>query len=101
MPYESARVLETDPTFDRPINLLNGYVTGAMQMRAYMKAFGVSEEDIAKVAVSNLKNAAKNPLAIPEAKKANITVDDVLKSEMLSTPLRELNVSVTNDGSLS
>lgn len=97
-PYESVRVLETDPTFDRPINLLNGYTAGGMQMRAYLNAFGISEEDIAKVAVYNLKNAAKNPLAIPETQKSNITVDDVLNSEILSTPLRKLMYPVLCDG---
>ncbi len=97
-PYESVRILETDPTFDRPINLLNGYTAGGMQMRAYLNAFGLSEEDIAKVAVYNLKNAAKNPLAIPEAQKTNITVDDVLNSEILSTPLRKLMYPILCDG---
>ena len=96
--YESVRVLENDPTFDRPINLLNSYTSGGMQMRAYMKAFGISEEDIAKVAVYNLKNAAKNPLALPEAKKADITIDEVLKSDILSTPLRELMYPMKCDG---
>jgi acetyl-CoA C-acetyltransferase len=97
-PYESVRVLETDPTFDRPINLLNGYTSGGMQMRAYLNAFGLSEEDIAKVAVYNLKNAAKNPLALPEAQKTNISVDDVLNSEILSTPLRKLMYPILCDG---
>ncbi|MGV9203456.1 MAG: thiolase family protein [Promethearchaeia archaeon] len=89
-PYESARVLECDPTFDRPINLLNSYTAGAMQMRAYMYNFGITEEDIANVAVANYKNAAENPLALSEARKPNITVDEVLESDYLSSPLREL-----------
>lgn len=97
MPYESARVFETDPTFDRTLELLNGYTSAGMQMRAYMKAFGVTEEDIAKVAVYNFKNAAKNPLALPEAKKADITIEEVLGSEMLSTPLRSLMYPILCD----
>ena len=88
--YESVRVLENDPTFDRPINLLNSYTSGGMQMRAYMKAFGVSEEDIAKAAVNNWKNAAKNPMALEEAKKGDMTVEKVMDSPYLSSPLREL-----------
>ena len=90
MPYNSTRLYETDPTFDRPMSLLNPYTSGGLQMRAYMKAYGVSEEDIAKVVVHNLKNAAKNPMALPESQKANITVDEVMKSPILSAPLREL-----------
>jgi len=90
MPYNAARLYETDPTFDRTISLLNPYTAGGLQMRAYLKANGLSEEDIAKVAVQNLKNAAKNPLALPEAQMPDISVDDVMKSEYLSAPLREL-----------
>ena len=96
--YEPVRVLELDPTFDRTMNVLNPYTTGGMQMRAYMKTYGVSEEDIAKVAVQNYKNSAKNPLALPEAKKADISVQDVLNSEVLSTPLRKLMYPIPCDG---
>ncbi|MFO8017410.1 MAG: thiolase family protein [Promethearchaeia archaeon] len=96
-PYESTRVLENDPTFDRQINLLNSYTTGAMQMRAYMHNFGVSKEVIAKMAVSNYKNAAKNPLALSEAQKSGITVEDVLESDYLSSPLRELMYPILCD----
>lgn len=98
MPYESVRVYETDPTFDRTVNIWNGYTTAGLQMRAYMKATGATEEDIAKVAVKSYKNAAKNPLALAEAQKADITVDDVLKSDYLSSPLRELEYPLLADG---
>ncbi len=97
-PYEPVRVLEADPTFDRTVSLLNPYTTGGMQMRAYMRQYGVSEEDIAKVAVKNLKNSAKNPLALPEAQKSNISVQDVLNSDILSSPLRELIYPIPCDG---
>ena len=98
MPYESVRVYECDPTFDRQVNVMNTYTTAAMQMRAYMKAHGVSEETIAKAAVNAYKNAAKNPLALAEAQKANITVDEVMASEYLSTPLRQLMYPTLCDG---
>ena len=96
--YEVARILETDPTFDRPINLLNPYTASGMQMRAYMKTYGVTEEDIAKIAVQNLINAARNPLALPEVQKPNISIQDVLNSNILSTPLRELMYPMPCDG---
>ncbi|MFW9783333.1 MAG: thiolase family protein, partial [Candidatus Heimdallarchaeota archaeon] len=97
-PYEIARILETDPTFDRQINLLNPYTAGGLQMNSYMKTYGVPEEDIAKVAVQNLKNSAKNPLALPESQKADIKVQDILDSEILSTPLRKLMYPMLCDG---
>jgi len=97
-PYEIARVLETDPTFDRQINLLNPYTAGGLQMKSYMKTYGVPEEDIAKIAVHNLKNSSKNLLALPEAQKAGINVQDILNSRVLSAPLRELMYPTLCDG---
>ena len=97
-PYETVRILELDPTFDRTISLLNSYTAGGMQMRAYMKKFNVSIEDIAKVAVNSIKNAAKNPSALPEAQLSNISVGDVLESEILSSPLRKLMYPMLCDG---
>jgi len=97
-PYDSAQLYQTDPTFERPIALMNNITAGGFQMRAYMEKYGVSAEDIAKVAVKNRKNAAKNPLANPEAQNANITVDDVLKSDILSDPVTELMYAAPCDG---
>ena len=97
-PYDSAQLYQTDPTFERPIALVNNITAGGFQMRAYMEKYGVSAEDIAKVAVKNRKNAAKNPLANPEAQDANITVDDVLKSDVMSDPVTELMYAAPCDG---
>ena len=97
-PYDSAQLYTTDPTFERPTGLINNITSGGFQMRAYMEKYGVSAEDIAKVAVKNRKNAAKNPLANPEAQNANITVDDVLKSDILSDPVTELMYAAPCDG---
>jgi len=72
---------------------VNDITAGGFQMRAYMEKFGVSKEEIAKVAVKNRKNAAKNPLALAEAQNANLTVQDVLNSEIYSDPVTELMVA--------
>ena len=98
MPFESTRILELDPTFDRPISLLNGYTAAGIQMRAYMKKYGVSEEQIAEATATNWKNAAKNPLALKEAQKADMTAAEVLKSDYLASPLRELMYPLLGDG---
>jgi acetyl-CoA C-acetyltransferase len=97
-PYHSARLYETDPTWERPLGYVNDITAGGFQMRAYMEKFGVSKEEIAKVAVKNRKNAAKNPLALAEAQNANITVKDVLNSGNYSDPVTELMVAQPCDG---
>jgi Acetyl-CoA acetyltransferase len=53
------------------------------------------KEDIALVSVKNKRNALDNPAA---QVAANITVDDVLKSEVLVWPVQELDISPVTDG---
>jgi acetyl-CoA C-acetyltransferase len=89
-PYHSARLYETDPTWERPLAYVNDITSAGFQMRAYMEKYGVTVEDIAKVAVKNKKNAAKNPLALKEAQLPNLTVKDVLDSGIYSDPVTEL-----------
>jgi len=97
-PYHSTRLFETDPTWERPVALVNDITATGFQMRAYMEKYGVSAEDIAKIAVKNRKNAAKNPLALAEAQNANLTVKDVLESEVYADPVTELMVAQPCDG---
>lgn len=97
-PYHSARLYETDPTWERPLAYVNDITSAGFQMRAYMERYGVTLEDIAKIAVKNRKNAAQNPLALSEAQNTSITVNDVLKSEVYADPVTELMVAEPCDG---
>jgi acetyl-CoA C-acetyltransferase len=83
-----------DPLYTRQLGL-DAITSSAMQARAYMDAFGITEEQCAKVSVKNHQNARKNPLAqLP----MDITVDDVMKSKMLSNPIKLLDASPITDG---
>ncbi|MGB5910266.1 MAG: thiolase family protein [Promethearchaeia archaeon] len=97
-PYHSTRLYETDPTWERPLAYVNDIAAAGFQMRAYMEKYGVSLEDIANVAVKNRKNAAKNPLALDEAQNPNITVKDVLESDIYADPVTELMIAQPCDG---
>jgi acetyl-CoA C-acetyltransferase len=97
-PYHAARLYETDPTWERPVAYVNDITAGGFQMRAYMEKFKKDIEDIAKIAVKNRKNASKNPLALQEAQNANISVKDVLDSDIYSDPITELMVAQPCDG---
>ncbi|MHA1193056.1 MAG: thiolase family protein [Promethearchaeota archaeon] len=92
-PYHSARLYETDPTWERPLAYVNDITSAGFQMRAYMEKYGVTAEEIAKVVVKNKKNAAKNPLALEEAQLANLSVKDVLNSGIHADPVTELMVA--------
>ena len=61
----------------------------------YMKTFGVTEEDLAMVAVIQREWAAKNPRA---SFRDPITVDDVLNSDMIAWPFRKLMCCLVTDG---
>jgi acetyl-CoA C-acetyltransferase len=65
---------------------------------AYIAKYGTTEEDLALVAVKNHKYAAMNPLAHLQNK---ITVDDVLSSMVIASPLKLYDCSPITDGAAS
>jgi len=66
-----------------------------MQARRYMYKYGITAEQCARVAVKNRGNAKNNPFA---QEPMDITVEDVLNSKMLSSPIRRLDAKPTSDG---
>jgi acetyl-CoA C-acetyltransferase len=85
-----------DPLFDRQNELLNDITLAALQANAYMHAYKVSEEDVALVALKNLRNASRNPLAY--RRLSGITLEEVMSSEVYSSPIRELTMAPCCDG---
>lgn len=67
----------------------------ALMARAHMEKFGTTEEQLAAVAAKNHKNAENNPYA--QFQKA-VTVEDVMKSGYVSSPLKLLDCSPISDG---
>jgi acetyl-CoA C-acetyltransferase len=83
-----------DHVFNRMLGL--DYTIGAaLQARHYMDKYGITPQQIAKVAVKNKGNALKNQYAQAGAK---ITIDDVLKAKMLADPITDLERKPTSDG---
>jgi acetyl-CoA C-acetyltransferase len=83
-----------DHTTERPLgpNLLWIF---AIEMNRYMSVYGITKEEIALVAVKNKKNAIDHPCA---QLGQEITVQDVLNSEVLAWPVNRLDVSPASDG---
>ncbi|MFC1926039.1 thiolase domain-containing protein [Chloroflexota bacterium] len=70
----------------------------AFEMNRYMHVHGITEREIAAVSVKNKKNALDHPCAqIPQ----EITVDDVMNSEVMAWPVKRLDVSPTSDGAVA
>ena len=67
----------------------------ALMARAHMKKFGTTQEQLAMVAATNHKNAVGNPYA---QYPFEVSIQDVLKSPMISDPLHLLDCSPITDG---
>ena len=68
----------------------------ALQARQYMHKYGVTEHQAALVAVKNRKNALLNPYA--QLHIPNISVEMVMNSMMLSSPIKLLDSCPASDG---
>ena len=84
----------TDHIFHRMLGL-DYTIGGAMQARRYMDKYAITREHCAKVVVKNKGNAKNNPFAQEWAK---LTIDDVLKAEMLADPITALDAKPISDG---
>lgn len=85
-----------DPVLNRPINAIAHYVA-ALEMNRYMYETGVTKEHCAQVVVKNRLNALNNPSA---AFGAHLSIDTVLNSPVVSSPLNKLDISQHADGAV-
>ena len=83
-----------DPLVERKLGL-DAVSSAALQARRYMTTSGGSEEQFAMVSVKNHGNAMNNPFAMLPME---ITVEDVMASRMLATPIKKLDCSPVTDG---
>ena len=87
-------LLMTDPFYLRPMGL-DATSAAALQARAYMHHYGVSEEAPARVAVKNRAAGAMNTNA---QLSSEVTLDQVMGSRPLVSPIRELEAAPVTDG---
>ncbi len=83
-----------DPVFLRVLGL-DFLSAAAMQARRYMYKYGITPEQCARVVVQDRAHALKNPLA---QEQSEVTVEDVLGSQVLASPIRQLDMKPTSDG---
>ena len=67
----------------------------ALVAQRHMHEYGTTPEQLAEVAVTIRRHAGLNPNA---HKREPITVDDVLKSRMITSPLHVLDCALVSDG---
>jgi acetyl-CoA acetyltransferase len=81
--------------FEIPYGVTSPPTMFTVPVLRYLKTYGLTEEDLAWVAVIQREWAAKNPRA---SMKDPITVDDVLNSPMIAWPFRLLMCCLVTDG---
>jgi acetyl-CoA C-acetyltransferase len=93
---ERVEELGFDPHFGRLDGVNPNYLAG-LEMTRYLKESGNSQEECAAVAVKNKNNALKNPRAVYGDR---VTLDDVMSSEEVASPLHRREISQSADGSV-
>lgn len=87
-----------DHIFLQPLGL-DYLIASALQAQKYMHTYNISREQCALAAVKSRSNARNNPYA---QAPMDITVDDVLKSEMLASPISVLDARpAVSDGAVA
>ena len=85
-----------DPVYNRPLGV-NPYFIAGLEMNRYLAETWTTREQCALVVTKNKRNALYNPIA---AYGADIEVEDVLRSEMVSDPLCRMDMSPHADGAV-
>ena len=85
-----------DPIYTRQFDATHHSVAG-LEKQAYIHGSGTSEEAVATVAVKNYNNAILNPIA---AYGTKATVNDIIESKMVASPLRDAEISEGADGAI-
>jgi acetyl-CoA C-acetyltransferase len=85
-----------DPVYNRPLDVHPDFIAG-LEMNRYLYETGTAREACASVISKNRRNALTNPLA---GHGAVVSVEDVLNAEVVSDPLRELDIASPSDGAV-
>ncbi len=83
-----------DPVMMRQLGL-DFTSAAALQAKRYMYKYGITPEQCAKAVVRDRANAKNNPYA---QEPLDLTVEDVLGSKMVVSPLRALDIKPISDG---
>ena len=92
---QSAITTVGDPVWERAV-MAGAIGNFASMASTYIHMSGVTPEQAAKVAVKARRNACLNPHA--QLRLPNITVEEVLESEMLAYPIHRLDFCPSSDG---
>ncbi|MBU2513441.1 acetyl-CoA acetyltransferase [bacterium] len=93
---DEVKAFALDPVYIRTLKENAEFVAG-LEMRRFLGDTGNTEEQCAAVVVKNRRNALMNPDA---GHGAVLTINDVLSSHPVSTPLKHLDAAAPSDGAI-
>lgn len=88
---------QPESQFDAPYGPLNPISLYAMAAQRHAHEFGTTPEQLAEVAVAARAWALRNPVAYRHD-EGPLRIDDVLASQMISSPLHALDCCLVTDG---
>ncbi len=83
-----------DPIYQRQLGI-DLVAAGALQARAYMEKYNITQADLAEVVAKNLGNATRNPNA---QRAMSITAQEAMQASLVADPLREYDIAPNSDG---
>lgn len=89
--------MSADPFYLRPVGADSHTIAG-LQANYFMQRSGVTEREIALVAAKNRENGTRNVERTMAGESKQYSVDQILTSRPIATPVRELTASRTGDG---
>ena len=84
----------SDPVWDR-FSYSGAIPSLAVEASAYMKKYGITERDAARVTVRDRGNAVNNPYA---HLREEVSLEEVMNSPMLTEPIKLLDICPRSDG---
>lgn len=88
---------QPESQFDAPYGVLNPVSFYAFVAQRHMHEFGTAPEQLAEIAVAARAWALKNPKAYRHS-AGPLSIDDVVDSDMVSSPLHVLDCCLVTDG---
>lgn len=90
--------MSSDAQYWLPYQHVSAPAQFAMFTRAYMHRYGITEEDLGRVAISQRDNAVRNPAAMM---RKPMTMDDYLGSRWIYEPLRLFDCCIESDAAVA
>lgn len=89
--------MSADPFYLRPLGVDSDTIAG-LQASYLLQRSGLTEKEVAAVAAKNRSNGLRNPERTMAGEPGDFSVEQILSSDPIATPIRKLTASRPGDG---